>query len=84
MIAMVFTSQIFLFVFFPLSYLCYLAAIWSQSWGKFGKWLEKLRLPDLALVGFSLLFYAWSGMLSKRPNRVLRFPTRSPSNRVRL
>lgn len=55
-----FTTQIFLFVYFPLCLLGFLAANWSERWGAFGKLVQKLRLKDLLLIGFSLLFYMWA------------------------
>ncbi len=54
---MAFTSSIFLFVFFPLCLIgYYLAAALERGAAA----LCRLRLPDLFLVGASLVFYAWT------------------------
>lgn len=53
-----FTTPFFLFVFFPLSLLLYyLAAALEKI-----RFLRRLRLKDLALLGVSMLFFGW-GML---------------------
>lgn len=52
-----FTTQFFLFIFFPLSILVYYVAAFLETKAKlFRKW----RLRDVALVIFSLGFYMWS------------------------
>lgn len=57
---MVFTSQIFLFVFFPACLLAYLLADRLSAVPKLGAVLRKLRLKELILIGFSLGFYMWA------------------------
>lgn len=57
---MVFTTQVFLFVFFPACLLMYLIAD-RLSQVKATIWLcEKLRVKDIILIAFSLGFYMWS------------------------
>lgn len=57
---MVFTTQIFLFVFFPLCVLIYFLADKSESSGKEGNFFIKIRLKDLVLICFSFGFYSWA------------------------
>lgn len=57
---MVFTSQIFLFVFFPLCMAAYLLVCWLEGRGKFGACLIKIRVKDIILICFSLAFYMWA------------------------
>ena len=57
-----FTTQIFLFVFFPICLLPYIiidriSAIKSISWI-----FEKLRVKDIIIIVFSLGFYMWSSV----------------------
>ena len=57
---MVFTTQIFLFIFFPLCVLIYFLADKSENLGRVGDFFVKIRLKDLVLIGFSFGFYAWA------------------------
>ena len=57
---MVFTSQIFVFAFFPLCLAAYLFVYWLESRGKFGTCLVKMRIKDIILICFSLAFYMWA------------------------
>ena len=53
---MVFTTQIFIFAFFPLCVVAYLLADRVEKIGRFGVWLKKLRAKDVLLIAFSLVF----------------------------
>lgn len=53
---MVFTTQFFLFAFFPL---CVLALAVDRLLGRFAVW-RRARLGDWMAVGLSLAFYAWA------------------------
>ena len=55
-----FTTQLFIFVFFPLCCLAYFGAAALEHAGGFGRLLRRLRLRDVILAGFSLCFYAWT------------------------
>ena len=57
---MVFTTQIFIFAFFPLCVVAYLLADRVEKIGRFGVWLKKLRAKDVLLIAFSLVFYMWA------------------------
>lgn len=57
---MVFTTQIFLFCFFPVCLLAYCVADQMERRGKPGSLLAKLRVRDCVLLVFSLVFYMWS------------------------
>lgn len=57
---MVFTSQIFLFVFFPLCMIFFLIADGLERIKGMNDWIRKLRLKDLILIGFSFGFYLWA------------------------
>lgn len=47
---MVFTTQIFIFAFFPLCVVAYLLADRAEKIGRFGVWLKKLRAKDVLLM----------------------------------
>ncbi len=49
---MVFVSPVFIFIFLPLTLLCYAAAEFTRK-----KWIK-----NFTLLLFSLIFYAWGGM----------------------
>lgn len=52
---MVFSDLFFLFAFLPSFFLCYMLATWADK-----RWLaSRPKLRNIALVFFSLLFYAW-------------------------
>ncbi len=52
---MVFSDLFFLFAFLPAFFLCYMLATWADK--KLQN--ERPKLRNVALVSFSLLFYAW-------------------------
>lgn len=52
---MVFSDLFFLFAFLPSFFICYMLATWADK-----KWLaSRPKFRNIALVFFSLLFYAW-------------------------
>lgn len=55
---MVFTSLIFLFVFFPIFMIGYLCSLWLAK----KKLFFLSRLPDLCLILLSLFFVAWNSL----------------------
>lgn len=57
-----FTTQIFLFCFFPLSIAAYALAGGMQKIRKLAPMCEKIRLKDLTLIGIGLVFYMWAGL----------------------
>lgn len=57
---MAFTTQLFLFAFFPLSLVVCLLSQWLQDRRILSGLLERLRLADLALIGVGCLFYLWT------------------------
>lgn len=57
---MVFTTQIFLFVFFPICLLTYFLAHKISSIKKLRRLSEKLCIKEIVLIVFSLGFYMWS------------------------
>ncbi len=60
---MVFTTQIFLFLFFPISLLAF--TIVNKLAGMkntFGKFLVKIRAQELIIITLSLAFYGWTNM----------------------
>ena len=57
---MVFTTQIFTFVFFSLCIAAYLIADRAEKFGRFGACLRKMRAKDVCLIAFSLVFYMWA------------------------
>ncbi len=57
---MAFTTQIFLFVFFPLCMLAYILADRLQQCRHIGKFFARIRSRDLVVLVFSLGFYAWA------------------------
>ena len=52
-----FTSQIFLFVFFPILVAAYYSVYFLSKRSAF---LQKLRAVELLLIAVSLVFYAWA------------------------
>lgn len=56
---MAFTTQIFIFAFFPVCLLLYYASIALESKGILAGFLKKIRLNDLTLIGISSCFYLW-------------------------
>lgn len=57
---MVFTTQLFLFVFFPLCLSSYLLLDFLERRTGLAAFLAKYRLRDLLLILFSLAFYMWA------------------------
>lgn len=57
---MVFTTQTFLFVFFPLCLLTYFIIYRLEQCKYIGKFLLRTRGTDLILIVFSMGFYMWS------------------------
>ena len=55
---MVFTSLIFLFVFFPFFIICYYFSLLLSKKSLFAKF----RLPGICLILLSLAFVAWAGL----------------------
>lgn len=60
---MVFTTQTFLFVFFPVCMLgYYFSLLLTKTKTAFARFLKKCRLPDLAIIGVSCAFYVCAGV----------------------
>lgn len=58
---MAFTTQVFLFIFFPICIFSYFIADRLECAGKrVGCFFKKIRIRDLTLIAMSLGFYAWS------------------------
>ncbi len=57
---MVFTTQLFIFIFLPVCVLCYFSVDILSCFKKFNKVLIKIRAKDIIVIMFSLVFYAWS------------------------
>lgn len=57
---MAFTTQLFLFVFFPLCFFIYYLVLFLESRTIFSKIIKKIRLTDLVLIGISSIFYGWA------------------------
>lgn len=57
---MAFTTQVFIFVFFPICVLAYYLTILLQKSGLLAKALKKIRATDLVLIGISCVFYLWT------------------------
>ena len=57
---MLFTTQIFIFVFFPLCLAAYYIICGLSRLGGCKKIVDRLRLKDLVIVAFSLGFYMWA------------------------
>lgn len=57
---MAFTTQTFIFLFFPICAAIYYFSILLQSKGILAGFLKKYRLSDLALIGISSCFYLWA------------------------
>lgn len=54
---MVFTTQVFLFVFFPVCMIAYYGLGKLESYERIGKFFRNIRSQDLALIALSLGFY---------------------------
>lgn len=57
---MAFTTQTFLFFFFPICMLVYYAAAFAEKQKFFHSFFKKIRLTDIALIGIGMVFYAWA------------------------
>ena len=57
---MAFTTQTFIFIFFPICMLIYYLCSFLQSKGILSGLLTKCRIRDLAIIGISALFYMWT------------------------
>ncbi|MDY2557451.1 MAG: MBOAT family O-acyltransferase [Candidatus Faecousia sp.] len=57
---MAFTTQIFIFFYFPLCMILYYLSLFLQSTKNMGGVLKKLRFNDLTLIGISSVFYLWA------------------------
>ena len=55
-----FTTQIFLFLFFPICIVAYLVVEWAERSGPLAGALKRCRAGDLVLIAFSLGFYMWT------------------------
>ena len=59
---MAFTTQVFLFLFFPLCIIVYFIAKSISRFGGIGKFIKRLRILDWLLILFSLGFYMWANV----------------------
>lgn len=57
---MSFTTQTFIFVFFPICMFFYFLCYFLQAKGFLSKFLTRSRLHDLCLIGISACFYMWA------------------------
>ncbi|WP_300408497.1 MBOAT family O-acyltransferase [Lagierella sp.] len=57
---MSFTTQTFLFIFFPLSMILYHGIRFLGLNKTFSHFLEKYRIEDLTIIGISFVFYSWA------------------------
>lgn len=57
-----FTTQTFIFLFFPLCVISYYLANLLSTKGPLAGVLSKIRLCDIILVAASLVFYGWAGV----------------------
>lgn len=57
---MAFTTEIFVFVFFPINFIIYYLITLMQQKSILCKFLNKYRASDLVLIGISSLFYTWA------------------------
>ena len=57
---MAFTTQTFIFVFFPICILLYYTCVLLQSKGILSELITKSRLSDMCLIGISACFYMWA------------------------
>lgn len=57
---MAFTTQLFLFAFFPLCFLLYYPISFLQEKGILSAFLKKIRATDLFLIAIGSLFYMWT------------------------
>lgn len=57
---MLFTTQVFLFVFLPICLAAYYFILFLQKRSKAGAFLQKIRAADLVLIAAGCSFYLWS------------------------
>lgn len=57
---MAFTTQIFIFLFFPICFCVFYLVEFLQRKGILRVFLQKIRAADLALIGISSAFYMWA------------------------
>lgn len=57
---MLFTTQVFLFVFLPICLAAYYFILFLQKRSKAGAFLQKIRAADLVLIAAGCGFYLWS------------------------
>lgn len=57
-----FTTQTFLFLFFPVCIILYYLIYMISTRGPLSKYLTKAQAPDIALILISLFFYNWAGV----------------------
>lgn len=61
---MIFTTQLFLFVFFPLCLILYVVLEYMEKFEILARYLRTYRLKDLLIIFFSLIFYMWAGVIN--------------------
>ena len=59
---MLFTTQIFLFLFFPISLLIYLFVELLSKVKYLNKIIYNCRIKDILLIIFSFIFYMWTSV----------------------
>lgn len=59
---MLFSTQFFLFVYFPFCLAAYYAAVLAEKLSRVSPFLKRLRAKDLILILASLGFYMWAGV----------------------
>ncbi len=59
---MAFTTQLFLFIFFPFSMLVFYATHFLQQKGFLSKLFTKIRAADVIIILISFAFYVWAGI----------------------
>lgn len=57
---MAFTTQIFMFAFFPIAVALYFLVAILQEKGIFSRFFLKYRVLDVTILAISLLFYMWA------------------------
>ena len=58
-----FTTQIFMYAFFPLFLLMYFLLNYIESVGKIGAVFVKCRIKDLSIIAASFVFYVFAGII---------------------
>lgn len=57
---MAFTTQTFLFLFFPVCLSLFYTTVWMERKGFASSFLKKIRASDLVLLLFGCVFYMWA------------------------